>query len=131
MFVLYYSGINKQVFVFVRAFKMKNKKKSKKSSEKHHFAKFVLCLAVFAAIATAVIAIKGNKATADESLELNKYYTSVTVEAGDTLWSIATEYKKTATSSTKAYIEEIKSINNLSSDDITAGQNLIVVYYAE
>ena len=110
---------------------MKNKKKNKKGRAKQRFLKIVLCLAIFAVTAAVIIAVKSSRTTADESLELNKYYTSITVESGDTLWDIAREYKKSETSDINSYIDEIKSINNLTSDNITAGQNLIIVYYAE
>ena len=110
---------------------MNKKNKSKKRRAYSRIIKLVLCLTIFAATAAIIIAVKSDKTTADESLELNKYYTSITVESGDTLWDIAKEYRKSETSDINSYIDEIKSINNLVTDDITAGQNLIIVYYAE
>lgn len=58
----------------------------------------------------------------------NKIYTSVSIKKGDTLWNIACEYADSDIS-VKEYIDELVSINNLPSTDITAGQKLIVFYY--
>ena len=110
---------------------MSKKNKSKKRRAHGRLGKLVLCLTIIAAATAIIIAVKSNKTTADESLGLTKYYTSITVESGDTLWDIAKEYRKSETSDINSYIDEIKSINNLVTDEITAGQNLIIVYYAE
>lgn len=57
-----------------------------------------------------------------------KYYKSITIEHGDTLWSIADEYCGKECS-TKEYVEELKELNSLTSDTIYAGQHLLVSYY--
>lgn len=58
-----------------------------------------------------------------------KCYKSVLVEAGDTLWSIASNNMGTEYESTDSYVKEVKNMNHLSDDDITAGNYLIVPYY--
>ena len=74
------------------------------------------------------------KISAQSDLEtpLCKYYTVMDVHFGDNLWSIAREYycsEKYA--DLDSYINEIKKINRLeSADDLKAGENLIVPYYA-
>lgn len=55
-------------------------------------------------------------------------FTSVQVMQGDTLWSIAEDYK-TGDYTTKALVEEIKRTNGLGGDRIMAGNYLIVPYY--
>ncbi len=55
-----------------------------------------------------------------------KYYKSITIEQGDSLWSIAKEY---ACDDTHDYIKEIKQLNGLNSETIHEGQHLIVAYY--
>jgi LysM repeat protein len=57
-----------------------------------------------------------------------KYYTSVQIEPGDSLWSIANQYAAQTELSINDYIKEVKALNNLSSDKITAGQKLMVFY---
>ena len=59
-----------------------------------------------------------------------KYFHKIYVESGDTLWSIASE-NKSDKESTSDYIKEVKSINKLKSDDLYAGQMLVVPYYEE
>jgi cell division protein YceG involved in septum cleavage len=59
-----------------------------------------------------------------------KLVTSITIEKGDTLWSIATEYVTEEYSSINQYVEEIKSSNGLVSETIHAGEHLIIPYYS-
>ena len=60
-----------------------------------------------------------------------KYYTSVVIEEGDTLWSIADQYMDRSVQGKIAYIDEVKSINHIHDGDrITAGQMIIVPYYS-
>ena len=60
----------------------------------------------------------------------NKYYTSVQIESGDTLWAIANEYITDEYTDINAYIREVCSINHISEDEIHAGQYIVVPYYA-
>lgn len=60
-----------------------------------------------------------------------KYYKSITVERGDTLWHYAKEYgDQRYYEDCNAYIREVKSINSLRGDEITAGCHLILPYYS-
>lgn len=60
--------------------------------------------------------------------DMCKYYKSVLIESGDTLWSIAAKYKA-AGMNTSSVVEEIKRMNGLSNDQIIAGNYLIIPYY--
>ena len=66
--------------------------------------------------------------SAKESVEY-KYYKSIEVSRGDSLWSIAKEYMSQDYDSIYDYIDELKQMNHLDSDDIHAGQYLTVSYY--
>lgn len=60
-----------------------------------------------------------------------KYYTSVQIQKGDTLWDIADTYCSPEYDTISDYIEEVRSINQLSSsDEIHSGQYLTVPYYS-
>lgn len=60
-----------------------------------------------------------------------KYYKSVEIMPGDTLWAIAEEYVDTEYyASTVDYIEEVKKMNSLRGNTIQAGGYLIVPYYS-
>ena len=58
-----------------------------------------------------------------------KYYKSITIEQGDSLWSIAEEYCTDAYEDTRDYIDELKELNGLTSETIHEGQHLVVAYY--
>lgn len=60
-----------------------------------------------------------------------KYYTTVQVEAGDSLWTIAGEHITPEYDDMDDYIEEIKSINGISGNLIQQGSYLNIPYYAE
>lgn len=58
-----------------------------------------------------------------------KYYTSILIEEGDSLWSIAEEYRPDDNISVKKYIKDLKKMNNMHSDTIHAGNYLTIYYY--
>ena len=60
-----------------------------------------------------------------------KYYKSITVSRGDSLWIYAAEYAdEDHYDSYQNYIDEVLQINGLFSEDITIGQHLVVPYYS-
>lgn len=56
-------------------------------------------------------------------------YTSIKIESGDTLWTIAEEYMCSEYDDVNDYIKDVKEINGLYSDVIHAGNYLMVPYY--
>ena len=68
-------------------------------------------------------------ASSNDNRPVNKYYTSITVEDGDTLWNIADEYISGYNVDKTDYIDEISELNNLSDGNIHAGQSIVVAYY--
>lgn len=62
----------------------------------------------------------------DESVY--KYYKSIEIQPGDTLWDIAEETMTSEYTSTAEYVQVLKEINNLKTDDIQSGQHLIIAY---
>jgi LysM repeat protein len=59
-----------------------------------------------------------------------KYYTSVKIETGDTLWSIADKYIGNFNISKEDYINEICQINDISKNEIYSGDYIVVPYYS-
>ena len=59
-----------------------------------------------------------------------KYYTSIEVQSGDTLWSIASDHITEEYRDMNAYIDEVCSINKISQNEIHAGQYLTIPYYS-
>ena len=61
----------------------------------------------------------------------NKYYKSVRVEYGDTLWTIADQYIADLNIDKTEYIAEICELNHIEADDIVAGEYIVVSYYSK
>ena len=74
-------------------------------------------------------AIVSNATEADAEVSY-KYYKSIEISYGDSLWAIADTYAGEQYASAKDYIEEVMHINHLSDDTLIAGQYLIVPYYS-
>ncbi|MBP5264045.1 MAG: hypothetical protein J6Z33_06700 [Lachnospiraceae bacterium] len=87
------------------------------------------------AFACAVIFVFGRcalhgKAEAEKQHKF-KYYTSVQLSYGETLWSLSEKYMDEEIYTNASYIEEVKSINHIhDEDDVMAGKMLIVPYYS-
>lgn len=63
--------------------------------------------------------------------ELKRYYTSVQLRQGDSLWNLAEQYRKGSGYSRREYVEELKRMNGLKSEQLHSGEYLTVVYFAE
>lgn len=59
-----------------------------------------------------------------------KYYKSIQISKGDTLWSIAKEHMDEHYTNTIEYIQEIKKMNSLKTDNIVSGNHIIIPYYS-
>ena len=88
-----------------------------------------ICLITIGILSFHVIS---SKASGMEEKTTFKYYTSVTIGYGDSLWTIADRYMDSDYYRDKsAYITEVCQINSLAKDSqIIAGQKLIVPYYS-
>lgn len=90
-------------------------------------------LAVSATVCMILICSVSYRAISSNANDGFKYYTSITVEVGDSLWDLAGEYMDSVHyDSRKSYIAEVCSINHLADEnDITAGQMLVLPYYSQ
>lgn len=86
-------------------------------------------LFVVTAAVIGCILFGSTKAQAAPAETSYKYYTSVQVQKGDTLWNIASEHISEEYASMNDYIEEICEINHISDSDIHSGQYLTIPYY--
>ncbi|MBP5410538.1 MAG: LysM peptidoglycan-binding domain-containing protein [Lachnospiraceae bacterium] len=85
---------------------------------------------VVAVIAIALIVVfSSHLGNAKGSSQRTKKLTSVYVESGDSLWSIAEEFYTSECGDMKDYIKEIKLTNGLDSNTIRYGYTLLVPYY--
>lgn len=92
----------------------------------------VLAVSVFMVIVLSVLFLSFSTEANDfEHRSSYKYYKSIEISKGDTLWSIANEnFDPEHYSSAYEYINEVKKMNSLTSDTIVAGSHIIVPYYA-
>lgn len=107
---------------------------SKKRREVY-IKKILICFMSVMIIACLSIGLGSNFAaahddTSEEPVE-QKYYKSIELEYGDTLWDIAEEYMDDNYDSIYEYIDELKAINGLESDNIQESRYLTVAYYSE
>lgn len=71
------------------------------------------------------------KAQSSETPLFYKYYKSITVGGGDTIWDFAKLYADTDFyESYECYIKEVMDINHLKDDQIVYGQHIIIPYYS-
>ena len=94
----------------------------------------VLTIAIIVIVSLGILLGNSISALASSDKDIasyNKYYVSVRVESGDTLWSIADEYVDGFNISKEDYILEVCSINEISQNDIHAGDYIVVPYYSQ
>ena len=70
-------------------------------------------------------------AESDLSKHSYKYFTTVYVEAGDSLWSIASKYATDEYSDLDMYIEEVKQLNGIKGINLQHGSYICVPYYSQ
>ena len=89
----------------------------------------LFCIMLISFVLGSVIVKGQSKRHASPS---DTYFTNITVDEGDTLWSIAqANIDYNYCDSIYDYMEQLKDINNLTTYDIHAGDSMIVVYYAD
>lgn len=91
------------------------------------FAALLLVISLSVSFGTRLV--DAHDGTVDGMQNEYKYYKSIELSYGDTLWDIAEEYMNEDYDSIYEYIDELKDINGLESDDIHDSQYLMVAYY--
>lgn len=93
-----------------------------------------VCMAVTVLVVFAIGVFFGSLMTdAKGGSEENsyKYYSSVSIASGDSLWSLADTYMdNTHYMTRKDYINEVMEINHMVSDRLVSGQKIILPYYS-
>ena len=90
----------------------------------------VLFCSIIAVVMIATVFLRSTSAQAAPAEVTYKYYTSIQVESGDTLWDIASEYVSDEYSDVHEYMNEVCTINHISEDEIHAGQYIVVPYFS-
>ena len=87
-------------------------------------------LCVILLVIIGCILFGSTKAQAAPAETSYKYYTSIQVQKGDTLWNIANHYMTEEYASVNDYIDEICEINHITESDIHSGEYLTIPYYS-
>ncbi len=103
----------------------KRNSKKKAARIRKRIGMFVVTAALFFALGLFAASLRTD---ASAEYASSKVYTSITVEPGESLWTIAAEYAGFEYSDTRDYVSEVMKLNNLSSDEIHSGEHLIIPY---
>lgn len=90
-------------------------------------SRYIIAALFAACMILVLINLNGSKAYGQSHYE--KSCTSIQIQQGDTLWSIASAYYVPECGTLKAYIKEIKKTNGLRGDSIHAGNYLLIPVY--
>lgn len=108
-----------------------NKKKSGLTPRQRQiiFRKTASVISVFVLGFVLAMLISGFNSRVNASDKYYKYFKSIEVQPGDTLYGYSVEYGDHYDSKDK-YIKEVCSINYIKADDLKAGMNLVIPYYS-
>ena len=107
---------------------------SKRRARQKQVRRNILLLVIsvlFIFVSVFFVASISTQASDKEHMPSYKYFRSIEISSGDTLWSIAEDnmdaryYRHTAD-----YVAEVKRMNSLDTDQIIAGSYLIIPYYS-
>ena len=90
----------------------------------------LLILALGIIVGSTFFASSRSNAASNEPMQY-KYYTSIQVQPGDTLWSIAGKYALDSEVARQEYVDEVIRMNHLHGETIHAGDYLTIAYYSE
>lgn len=105
-----------------------NRVTSQMNKQQYYIIVMILCLtiAIVVTFGSFISVAKNNP----EDTSIYKYYTSIQIQSGDTLWDLANHYISSEYNSINDYINEVKILNSLETDNIHEGQYLTVPYYS-
>lgn len=111
----------------------KNAKQTNRA-EQVKVQKTILSVIIMLIISTVILlgnSIHAFAGSRDISIPVYKYYTSVHVENGDTLWELTEKYCDESQISQSEYMNEVCELNQIAENDtIHAGDYLVLAYYS-
>ncbi len=109
--------------------RLRNKRRRQQELKRNLMMGIITCILIVSlSIAFGSILVHAQSGDAEQSY---KYYTSIEVQHGETMWSIArNNLDPDHYIDIQTYIQEVVQINNLTDDQIVAGQYLIIPYYS-
>ena len=110
--------------------RIRNNKLRRRRQLRHHIMMFAMTVLLIVSLSVCFFGFK-TKAQSETEQIAYKYYKSIVVESGDTIWDYANEYAhEDFYDSYDSYIKEVIRINAMSDDSIQSGQYLIIPYYS-
>lgn len=106
-----------------------NRRRRSKSYNYHRLYAVILTMVMI--ICGSVVLFNKSVSSASDEPVLEMRYTSIEIQTGDTLWSIASEYYTEDWKDIETYMEKIKEFNGLENNVIHAGNYLSVPYTIE
>lgn len=98
---------------------------------RRNFMLMFLTLVLTVTCSTLFFTLK-TKAQGNDEVVMCKYYKSVMISDGDTLWGFAEKYADPEHySSYQGYIDEVLCMNGMVNEQITIGQHLLLPYYSD
>ncbi len=111
-----------------RSFKGDDYSKKRKKGQTRKILTALLTLCFIIIISFGISSFSSNaKAETDDTV--CKYYKSIMIEKGDTLWSIASQHMNGGYEDIPSYIGEVMKMNGLRDDRITEGMYLVIPYF--
>ncbi|MDD3240048.1 MAG: LysM peptidoglycan-binding domain-containing protein [Lachnospira sp.] len=107
----------------------RNQRRRQKKIQKFYRSLFVFAMAILIVIGIGRIVTVDASDQGHTKENQIRYYTSISIDSEETLWNIAQEYNNGDESNTH-YINSIMNLNNMNSDTLYSGQNLLVYYYS-
>lgn len=106
-------------------------RREKAKRENHKGIGFIIIAAIFVLFVWYFSGFRsiGEVEAKDYTSFSQKYYTSVEIEEGDTLWEIAEEYMTEEYKDRDTYIEEVCKMNHITGHVIRTGTTILVPYY--
>lgn len=109
---------------------MKTTRRTHKTIPYIFLGKVTCILVIMAALFLIVLFFLPERTASADNTSVGTYtITSVQIEEGDTLWSIAKEHYSEEFSSLTSFISEIKRMNGLTSDTVYAGSYILIPQY--
>ena len=110
--------------------RIRNNRIRRRRELRQRFFTSVLALILSAGISFTFFSFRTKAQSSNEEITY-KYYKSIIVESGDTLWNLAEEFGALEHyASHQEYIEEVMQMNGLSDEQITTGQYIIIPYFS-
>lgn len=109
--------------------RIKNNRIRRRRQLRRHIGMSILAVIFAIGLSLSLFSLKA-KAQDDQEDIYYKYYKSIVVEEGDTLWGYAVAYGNGQYDTCQDYINEVVYMNSLHNTDIITGQSIIVPYYS-